>query len=561
MSDTSMNTPTSHTRSGGTKVAKPDLFHGDRLKLEDWLLQFDLFFKFEEDHVDADDRASLMASYMRGAALKWVQPYLKKYMDDNNDDDEITNMFDDHQAFKTKLRQNFAVANEPLVAERKIQVLRQKNAAGDYANVFQQYAVQTDWDDKALMRMYKQGLKDSVKAELMRSGAQVNTLDQLINESVRLDNELYELALETRAEKTFDTAKKRKTFTPNSGKPRGRRFQPRTPGHYTSSNGYEEMHVDNLEKGRFNPKDSGKKETRSCYNCGKAGHLSRDCRQKNKVTRQINMLTGPTDDTEEEWDIVSPLFKLDIDEGYNILPVRNRLESPLSDNDEPLIVRSPTPHPGTRIPTVWDDEGSDKENEDPAMDRALTPAELAIHTPPASPKLVRQNATIGQDKDWVTQAEEEYRKRLRNQVEESTNAPLRRKPRTINYLLDHRNQDHGLVAWSFCTYDYCSIHYDSKISNGWFPEPKPTCKWQAFDCPKDVCARHLWDKRNSGQFPGTTDQDRISQRLLINGSCLHYTWQFCMQTECQKHKDDKESNGYGERPFLGQRSAPRAATL
>ena len=293
-----MNNPTQArtdgTNASGTKVAKPDLFHGDRLKLEDWLLQFDLFFKFEDDRVNDKDKASLMASYMRGAALKWVQPYLKKYMDNGNSDTTITRMFDDHNEFKAKLRQTFAVANEPSIAERKIQRLRQTQSAGDYANVFQQYSVQTEWDDKALMRMYKQGLKDTVKAELMRSGAQIDTLNTLINESIRLDNELYELAIEMRAERTFHAPRGRTAIALNTGQNRGR-YQPRMPGVYRSD-GHEAMHIDNIDRGSFRPKEfsrgNEKKETRCCYNCGKPGHLAKDCRLKNNtVIRQLNTLT------------------------------------------------------------------------------------------------------------------------------------------------------------------------------------------------------------------------------------------------------------------------------
>jgi hypothetical protein len=44
--------------------------------------------------------------------------------------------------------------------------------------------------------MFKQGLKIGVRAELMRSGGVVNNLNDLINEAIRLDNELFRLALE-----------------------------------------------------------------------------------------------------------------------------------------------------------------------------------------------------------------------------------------------------------------------------------------------------------------------------------------------------------------------------
>jgi hypothetical protein len=49
------------------------------------------------------------------------------------------------------------------------------------------------------MRMYKQGLKLEVRAELIRSGATKDTLAQLITETIRLNNNLYELQLAKRS--------------------------------------------------------------------------------------------------------------------------------------------------------------------------------------------------------------------------------------------------------------------------------------------------------------------------------------------------------------------------
>jgi hypothetical protein len=43
--------------------------------------------------------------------------------------------------------------------------------------------------------MYKQGLKLALFAELMRSGTAINDLEDLTREAIRLDNELYKLAL------------------------------------------------------------------------------------------------------------------------------------------------------------------------------------------------------------------------------------------------------------------------------------------------------------------------------------------------------------------------------
>jgi hypothetical protein len=67
--------------------------------------------------MDDDNYAAFMASFMRGAAAKWVRPYLIKYIDDTNEEDEITSMFDNYLEFKTKLRQTFGVLNETLNAD------------------------------------------------------------------------------------------------------------------------------------------------------------------------------------------------------------------------------------------------------------------------------------------------------------------------------------------------------------------------------------------------------------------------------------------------------------
>jgi hypothetical protein len=44
--------------------------------------------------------------------------------------------------------------------------------------------------------MYKQGLKPTVRVKLIRSGTVIKILEDLMNEAIRIDNDLYELKLE-----------------------------------------------------------------------------------------------------------------------------------------------------------------------------------------------------------------------------------------------------------------------------------------------------------------------------------------------------------------------------
>ena len=346
MSDTPMDTPV-ETRGAQSKVAKPDLFYGDRAKLEDWLLQFDLYFKFAGDSVEDEDRATLAASYLRGPAAKWNRPYLMKYLDEDNNEREITRMFEEWPEYKEKLRQAFAIPNEPAIAERAIQNLRQTRSAGDYANLFQQYATNTEWNDKALMRMFRQGLKDSVKKELMRSGARINTVNDLITEAIRLDNELYELSQETRGEPKPRAHNEQRNHRSNTSQRRGQRNH-RSNGIYAST-GLEDMHLDNVNKDKRNSKKHQRsKEGITCYGCGKKGHMARDCRQKNKVIRQVNMLRIDQND-DSAWEVVSspqtpdhgppqvPVSPRDTEESYKTKQQK--------ENEFQAINRPATPYP------------------------------------------------------------------------------------------------------------------------------------------------------------------------------------------------------------------------
>jgi hypothetical protein len=164
--------------------------------------------------------------------------------------------------------------------------------------------------------MYKQGLKPSVRRTLIISRYSVTTLDELVNEAIQLDNDLHELALkeEVYAARTRFNGKPNrearhvKQPRPQQNRPNQeqKRFNrnPFQQGFY-QARGPELIHLDTIQQGKprkeySNQKFNNKKETRDYYNCSKPSHLARNCKIKNKVTRQLNVLTKPKEEDPKE---------------------------------------------------------------------------------------------------------------------------------------------------------------------------------------------------------------------------------------------------------------------
>lgn len=129
-----------------------------------------------------------------------VEPFLKRYIEepDDGENTEVKLWMESLARFRVEIRRMFGPSNEVNAAIRITQYLRQKRSASEYSTQFQQYAAKTDWDDITLMTMYRRGLKENVKDELMRFGGVIDTLDQLIENAIKIDDKLFERSMEKR---------------------------------------------------------------------------------------------------------------------------------------------------------------------------------------------------------------------------------------------------------------------------------------------------------------------------------------------------------------------------
>ena len=133
----------------------------------------------------------------------------------------------------------------------------------------------TRWDDEALKVMYRRGLKENVKDELIYTRATTDTLDDMIQEAIRIDDMLYERQME-----------KRYILGKTTGySPRGR-----TGGYNRDRR--DPIELDATIRGRLRKGKGGGKRKGGikCYSCSKIGYIKKDCRT-NKVRRQqINII-------------------------------------------------------------------------------------------------------------------------------------------------------------------------------------------------------------------------------------------------------------------------------
>jgi hypothetical protein len=182
------------------------------------------------------------------------------------------------EAFAKQLKIIFGASEdaEENAAVRLVQSLRQKGSASDYTSRFKEYMPLTGWDDEALKVMYRRGLKEQVKDEMMRSGASIDTLEDMIQEAIRIDDMLYERQME----------KRHVLGRPTGYSPRG------GTGGYNRDRG-DPMELDATIKRGKPRKGKGKGNKKGgikCYSCGKLGHMKKDCRTNKVQRQQINMV-------------------------------------------------------------------------------------------------------------------------------------------------------------------------------------------------------------------------------------------------------------------------------
>ncbi len=118
---------------------------------------------------------------------------LKKYFNNNSDFSEI---FINFSIFKKELKQVFEIFNKKKIAKQIIQYLQQKISVADYTVKFQKYINFANWNNIALITIFKQDLKNNIKNKFIYIDAKIDSIQVLIEIAISINNRLYKQNIE-----------------------------------------------------------------------------------------------------------------------------------------------------------------------------------------------------------------------------------------------------------------------------------------------------------------------------------------------------------------------------
>jgi hypothetical protein len=260
------------------KVKEPDIFEGSAEKYKSFMVQLELVFRLQRTHFpDENTKVLYAATFLRGKALVWFQPFLQDFLDPAPVKTAGTvEIFSSFESFREKLKSYSGVHNEEKEAERKLYNLKQLGSVSNYAAQFRSLATYLDWDDSSLASHFYRGLKEEIRKQYVLRD-RPTTLQTLIDDASLLDARINEL----RAEQGT------RTYIPSRGSSNKTNQTKARQPYY----GPMPMDLDQTEKKpkrQFRKKGErlSEQERRNrlkkghCLYCDKPGHIAKDCRAK-----------------------------------------------------------------------------------------------------------------------------------------------------------------------------------------------------------------------------------------------------------------------------------------
>jgi hypothetical protein len=254
-------------RSSNPKIKEPDPYHGERTKLRPFLAHCELKFRTEPNKFDTDEKKiAYTSSLLKGVAWNWVEPLITA-----ENAPAMT-----WAEFKTAMGRAFGEIDTREVAYEKFQKIQQGNrSAAAYWADFQKIKADLPYADNVCVDRFRSGLHFEVRRHMTMNGVRTDELLTYATAAIEADSRLYNLGL--LGTRNDAQRQPRSTFTPRETT--------------TTLPDPEPMDLDATRRYRFagrpgnRPTGANRPTTGGtrtpfgpCYNCGRRGHLMKDCR-------------------------------------------------------------------------------------------------------------------------------------------------------------------------------------------------------------------------------------------------------------------------------------------
>ncbi|KAI3608833.1 hypothetical protein WG66_003892 [Moniliophthora roreri] len=146
-----------------------DPFLGKQSDTRRFLLDLELYFAMNPVKANTDEKKKmLLLSLVKGNTSEWKQRETMKLFPEDDDPEEKKKAAEETwSSFKQRFRNEWQPVNVVREAQAKIEQIKMMDRADEYVNRFRLIAMDTKYDDEALMRFFREGLPESLQNKIM----------------------------------------------------------------------------------------------------------------------------------------------------------------------------------------------------------------------------------------------------------------------------------------------------------------------------------------------------------------------------------------------------------